>query len=396
MRFAGAILSALFLQPFQADGRIKNDTIYTTDGDRIILTYEISNSDNQTTIRFSGQRKKLARINAKYNKNLDKIAVMFFDRTGNYSHDVSITNMVPEAFMIPSGVKFQESQDGFYLVQAEPRLLFTVNKNTEINIPVYLAYKPKKGKYVLFSKSKDLRIPLSAKKGASVNKQNVRTVQQTITSTAELEADNTVAIKVLESVNIAKNLIAETTELPFSENLTDELNYLRQKRREITDNSLVAEIADVMDRYESKKQLLEEKSSAEQQAREQEEEKKAREEAQAVKAQTDSIAAAQQMAAEEEKKRNFWMVAGGVILAVLGFVGNQIFQSVRNKRNQMQMMDMQQNIANRAEAEAKRRAQNAIRSQRNRVVNEVRQKATDTIRKKTTININGKSKKASI
>ena len=87
---------------------------------------------------------------------------------------------------------------------------------------------------------------------------------------------------------------------------------------------------------------------------------------------------------------------GGVILAVLAFIGNQIFQSIRNKKHQMKMMDMQQYIVDKAEAEAKRHARNAVRRQRNTIINEVEQKVSNTIRKKGTIDVNGKSKKASI
>lgn len=395
MRFVEVILTTLLFFPLHVHGITKSDTIYTTDGDRIILTYEITNAANQTTIRFTGQQKKLGKLNAKYT-DLSKVAVMFFDRTGNYNSDISITNMVPEAFMIPSEVQYQKSQEGFYLVQAEPSLSFTVKTDTEIYIPIYLAYKPKRGKYILFSKSVDLKIPLGTARGSDLKKTMVQTVQQTITSTMEMESDNTVTIKVLESINIAKDLITETTELPFSDNLLDEINYLRQKRREITDNTLVSEIIDVMERYESKKQLLEEKCLAEQQARQQEEELRARKEAQVIKVQNDSIAAAQQMAVEKEKKQNLWLVVGGVILAVLAFIGNQIFQSIRNKKHQMKMMDMQQYIVNKAEAEAKRHARNAVGRQRNTIINEVEQKVSNTIRKKGTIDVNGKSKKASI
>ena len=391
MRFVRVILLGCLLLPFHLYAKVKKDTIYTTDGDRIILTYEIINSANQTTIKFIGQQKKLVSINYKY-KDLSKVAVMFFDRTGNYSSDVSVMDMVPEAFMIPPGVEYQKSTDGFYLVQAEPKLSFNVKSNTEILIPIYLAYKPKKGRYLLFGKSRDLKIPLGSKEGTNITK----TSTQTITSTMEIESDNTVAIKVLESVNIIKELLSETTELPFSDNLLDEINYLRQKRREITDDALVSEITDVLDRYESKKRMLEERNAEELQAQQKAEELRAQQEAQVIKAQNDSIAVAQQAASEKEKERNFWMIIGGIVLAVLAFIGNQIFQGIQNKRNQMRMMDMQQNIANKAEAEAKRCARNAVRSKRNRIVAETKHKASTAIRGKSTLNINGKSKKASI
>lgn len=395
MRWNRGILWGLLFLPLCLYGKVKKDTIYTTDGDRIILTYEIVSSANQTIIKFIGQQKKLGRINAKY-KDLSKIAVMFFDRTGDYNDGVSVTNMVPEAFMTPSGVQYQKSTDGFYLIQAEPKLVFTVTSDTEILIPIYLAYKPKKGKYELFSRSRDLKISLGSQKNTSSMRTALQTEQQIITSTAEIEPDNTVVIKVLESINIAKDLISETTALPFSDNLQDEINYLRQKRREITDNELVSEITDVMDLYESKKRMLEEKSLAEQQAQQHEEELRAQKEAQVIKAQNDSLEAVRQAATEREKKRNLWMIIGGIVLAVFAFVGNQIFQSMRNRKNQKSMMDMQQNIADRAEAEAKRRARNSMRAQRNNVVNGTRQKVSDAVRGKGSLNVNGKSKKASI
>ena len=382
MRLAVFLLLGCSLNSLHTVGKIKKDTIYTTDGDRIILTYDIVNTTNQVTVKFIGQQKKLGRLNSKY-KDLSKVAVLFFDRTGNYSGDVSFSNMVPEAFMTPSDAHFKKSSDGYYLIQAEPKLSFMVKADARVLIPIYLAYKTKKGKYELFSKSRDLIIPLRV--GARTNRlmASTQTVQQTITSTAEIETDNTIAVKVLESINL-------------SDNLLDEISYLRQKRREITDNALVSKISDVMEQYESKKRLLEDKSTEEQKAQQQAEELKAQQEAQAIKAQNDSIANAQQIASEKEKKRNLWMIIGGIILAILAFIGNQIFQGIRNKKNQMRMMDMQQNIADKAEAEAKRQARNAIRTQQNRIEAGAKRKVSDAVRSKGNIKINGKSKKASI
>ena len=256
--------------------------------------------------------------------------------------------------------------------------------------------KSQKGKYELIGKSRDLIIPLGVKNVSTVTRATTQTVQQTITSTTELETDNTVVIKVLESVGIAKKLIAEANELPFSDNLQDEIADLRRKRRELTDDALVSEISEVMDLYESKRRMLEEQNASEQKAQQQAEELKAQQEAMAIKAQNDSIANAQQLASEKEKKRNFWMIIGGVVFAILAFIGNQVFQSIRNKKNQMRMLNMQQSIADKAEAEAKRRARNAVRTKQNRIENEAKRKASEAIRGKSTIKINGKSKNASI
>lgn len=395
MRLAVFLLLGCSLNSLHTVGKIKKDTIYTTDGDRIILTYDIVNTTNQVTVKFIGQQKKLGRLNSKY-KDLSKVAVLFFDRTGNYGGDVSFSNMVPEAFMTPSDAHFKKSSDGYYLIQAEPKLSFMVKADARVLIPIYLAYKTKKGKYELFSKSRDLIIPLRVGTRKNRLMASTQTIQQTITSTAEIETDNTIAVKVLESINLAKELLAQADGLPFSDNLLDEISYLRQKRREITDNVLVSEISEVMEQYESKKSMLENKSAEEQKQQQQQEKLKAQQEAQEIKAQNDSIANAQQVASEKEKKRNLWMIIGGIALTILAFIGNQIFQGIRNKRNQMRMMDMQQNIANKAEAEAKRQARNAIRTQRNRIETGAKQKVSDAVRSKSTIKINGKSKKASI
>lgn len=400
MKFAvcACVLLAFSFHSLPLCGKVAKDTLFTTDGDRIILTYEVTNAAGQTTIRFGGQQKKLGNINAKY-KDLSKVAVMFFDRIGNYGNGELFVNMVPEPLepiMTPAGVRYEKSADGYYMVQSELELSFTANSDAEIRIPIYLAYKQKKGKYVLFSKSKGLKIPLRVRTHAGSARTATQTVQQTITSTAEIEPDNADAIKVLESIGVAEGLIAEATELPFSDNLLDEIKYLREKRREVTDNALVEKIANVMESFESKRRLLEEQGMAEQQARQLEAELKAQEDARAAKAQTDSIEAAQKAASEKEKKRSLWMIVGGAVLAFLAFIGNQVVQGIMNKRNRMQMMNMQQEIANKAEREAKRRARNAVRAQRNKMENEAKRQISGAIQGKGTLKVNGKSKNASI
>lgn len=94
----------------------------------------------------------------------------------------------------------------------------------------------------------------------------------------------------------------------------------------------------------------------------------------------DSIAAMAKQEAEAAQQRNMWLIIGGIILAVLGFVGNQVFQHVRNARNQRNMMSMQQSMVQRAENEAKRRAQSMARQKVNQVQNAARRKSQDYVR----------------
>lgn len=60
------------------------------------------------------------------------------------------------------------------------------------------------------------------------------------------------------------------------------------------------------------------------------------------------------------------------------------------------MMNLQQSIADKAEAEVKRRTRNAIRSTTNRTMNQAKSEVREAVRKKTTIKVNGKSKNLSI
>ena len=83
---------------------------------------------------------------------------------------------------------------------------------------------------------------------------------------------------------------------------------------------------------------------------------------------------------ESSQKRTIWMIIGGIILAILGFVGNQAFQHYRNVRNEKNMMSMQQSIVRRAEDEAKRRAQSMARQKVNQVQNAARRKSQDYVR----------------
>ena len=395
-RFALVFLATIILNCLSICAKTVKDTLVTTDGDRIIITYELLRSDNHYTIRFNNQQKKLSRINSDKYADLSKVAVMFFDRTGGFSNNVSITNMVPEAFMVPSNVNYEHSSDGFFVVQDNPSINFIANENSDITIPIYLAYHPKKGKYTLFSKCKGMKIHLSVSSSTTRQQGTSRITQQTVTSTTEIEADNTAALKVMESIKLAKELLYEADKLPFSESLQDEIRFIRVQKREISDTGLLSQISDVLQMYEDKKTALEEKASAAQIAAHEEAEAKAKREAEEIQARNDSIMAAQQEQAQKDKERNIWMIIGGVILAILAFVGNQVFQSFRNNRNQKNMMNIQQSIANQAEAEAKRRARNAIRSTTNRTVNQAKSEVREAVRKETTIKVNGKSKNLSI
>lgn len=394
MRVFRFILCSVFIVSLALPSVAKEirDTVRTTEGDKVIISYNLSYSGDRATVRFTGQRKRLGHKSSGKYKDLGKVAVMFFDRTGSYGKDVAVLNVVPKAFMIPDNVVYRKSPEGFFLVQSEPSLEFSVEGEADIVIPIYLAYKSKKGRYEIFGESEGMTVHLAPSRPKRSSAE--QPVMREVTSTLEVEADNALTVKVVESVNLARKLISEAERLPFSDNLLDEINYLRQKKREVSDADVLSEISDVLNLYEEKKtsleekRILEERLAEEQRARQEEEELKAQEEAQAAERQEEE---------RREKKRTIWMVVGGLAVAVLGFAGNQVMQHVRNVRNQKNMMDMQQSIVDRAEAEVSRRARAAVRSQERKVVGDVKRKATDAVRKNIpTVKVNGKSKKPSI
>ena len=93
-------------------------------------------------------------------------------------------------------------------------------------------------------------------------------------------------------------------------------------------------------------------------------------------------AAAQQANEQAEKDRNqhWWMFIIAAVLGVLGFGGSQVAQHVRNNRNQRNMMDLQNNVVQRAENEAKRRAQSYARNKSHQVVSKARTKGRQAVR----------------
>lgn len=374
------------------------DTLYTSAGDRVILVYDISASNNRCDICFRKPIISLGASSQEQFKNPEMVAVMFFDRTGGYDSGVSFKGIVPEAFKIPPYVDYRLSSEGFFVLQEEPALSFSVKKDSEICVPVYLAYHTRKGKYSIFSCCKEsLTIRLQVLKEAIKSTKDVVVQQQETSTTIVMEADNTEEIKVLESIKYAIDLLNEANRLPFSDSLEDEIRFLRTKKRELTDSGLLSKIASVLELYDEKKIELEEKRLAEdKEAKEME--AIAIQEAEKLKAKKDSTMIESQKAeiarAEKAQKKRLLIA---IVSVALAFVGNQVFQGIRTARNQRKMMNYQQSIVDKAEAAAKRRARNAARGKANQAVYQYKKKMEDAARKKTaTIKNNRKSKKMSI
>ena len=98
--------------------------------------------------------------------------------------------------------------------------------------------------------------------------------------------------------------------------------------------------------------------------------------------------------AKEQEKRNIWLIASGVGAVILCFAGNQVFQHVRNVRNQRNMMEMSQSLARQAESDAMRRARSYARCKARQTVNKTIQKGKQATSQK--VKLRGKKGNFSI
>lgn len=358
------------------------DTLESSKRDRVIVTYDITQNNGQFTIKFLEAKKKLGMTyRDKYNK-LDEVAILFFDRTGNYEDNMEFSGINTDAFMIPKDVKYRASKDGYFLLNDNPTIIMELKSGdiAELSIPLFLAHYEGKRRYKVFSRCEDLIINLSKKK--SVREQDVSTQQvttQTITTQEEMEgtdADVEVANSLINRIN---GLLAEQEEYPFSDELKQAISSLREISYRPIDSNLSSRIGEVLSACNIKEKELKAEAKAAEDAAARNAELQAKLAEEQALARQDSIAAAAQQKAEEERKQNLWLIIGGVILAILAFVGNLMFQHFRNVKNQKSIKNMYENEVKRAEEEAKRRARNMARSQINRVQGEARRKTRGAI-----------------
>lgn len=343
----------------------RKDTLWTTEKDRLIISYRVERQESGVTIHFSDVQKRLSPGHSRKYKKLDEVVVLFFDRTGSYQ-DMRFLDMVPEAFMVPSGLRYAPSEQGYFFLQDHPLLSFDVLTAEEatVSVPVYLAHYEGKRKYELFGVCRGLDIKVNTGQ-ASASAQKLKSIMQTITSEEESDADNEETMEALSSIKIVAMLLEAQTSYPYSEDLQYEIARLKLMHEKTDNKELDRKIKETLVACDIKRKELEQVSLL---AR-QEAERQAMQTAQQERVRQDSIQTAEQQRQTEEKKQNQWLILGVVGLAVVGFIGNQVFQHFRNIRNQKNMMEMQQSIARQAENEAKRRAREVVRNKTHQAAN---------------------------
>lgn len=336
---------------FCAHGVAKDvkDTLFSPLGDRIIVNYSIQHNGGQLTLRFQGVQKKLGSKNQEKYKKLDEVAVVMFDRSGNYK-DMKFDGMAPDAFMVPSNLNYSRSSDGYFLLQDEPSMQFSVTSGNkaQLSIPLYLAHYEGKRHYKVFAKCGNLQLSSTAggqrksgggqSGGAMMGGNDGGGGYETVSTTTE-EVISDEGISPIEEasirINSVNSMLERATKFPFSEDLTHEVQMLRELRFKVTDPEISSKINQTLEAFETKKQALEEKADAAAGAAAAEQAAAA----QAQQARADSIQAAQAQQSSKDKKDMMLLIGGIAGLGGLLMVGKQVFQSIKQSKQQKQMMD---------------------------------------------------------
>lgn len=414
------------------------DTIMSMSKDYVFVKYNIAEHNGKITVSFSEVRKRLGlKYRDKYRK-LNEVCVLFFDRGGDYK-DKFKSDIGTEPLMVRSNeIRYIQSDDGYVRLDNRTDIsLDLLTDQSTLSLPIYLAHYEGKQHYKVFAKCENLNIRLSkrARKGASGNAMEVVKRESLVTEEVEVGTGIPPAQEAeLLIDNVRKSLGQDNPSMATLESLGRNIDRLRYLEVVIPDKALKSEINNILQIYDSKKQAAKQQQDDEdkmerQMADQQENEKQAKgdlaylterlehseewteedlgelkscsnslrrkaysienpELAQEMKDAADKCDEEIKKVEEAKKKRNLLMIAGGVLLCIFLFVGNQLSQHIRNMRNIKSMEDTQNKIAKRAEDEALRRAQSTARSKANRVQAQVSQKSHEYIK----ANINSAAK----
>ena len=378
-------LLSILLMPHFASAKVVKDTIYTRQNDQIILTYDVAVNGDNVSIKVDTKPRIIPSDNLRKvcKGDLGLLKVVLFDRIGDFGK-VKWNGMSPTAFMVPSGLSYDKSNDGFYILGESAPLSFTkrVADKMEISFPLYIAVYEKKQTYKLVDAS-DKFLKISVGKSSSSASRTVRPGTETeriaIQSLEDLEADNEETARALSSMQMIRLLLASENELPFSQTLQMEIYNLRSLKDRVKDAEVRERINDVLLQCNDKERELKDaqkEASLAAQAQEQAliAQQKAEEEARQKEA--DEKARIQE---EKQHKRTLWMIIGGVMLAILAFIGNAVFKHFRDLRNQKSIMEMQESLAKQAEHEASRRSKEIVRNKAHQMANKGKSKMRQTL-----------------
>lgn len=380
------MLTLLAIMPFTLPATVLRDTLTTTQNDKIILTYELSQYGTQVTVRLD-QPPRITpgdALRKECKGDLSRLKVVIFDRIGDFGQ-VKWRGMAPAAFMVPAGLSYEKSSDGYFIAGQSPATLkFNKRQSSAVNlaIPVHIAVADKKQTYRLVrSTSRQLNIKTGLTGATSVAYTTPQAVaDQAPDASDEDEEDESDEIaKAQASINMVTVMLAAETEVPFSQSLQMEIFNLRAIKDRINDQSTISAINNVLLQCNEKERILKDEMKMQ---------------ASAAQAQQDSLLAQQKAQEEarlkdaedkarrqeeESQTRTMWFIIGGVILTILALVGNATIKHFRDVRNQKNIMQMQQSIAKQASNEASRRSTEIVRNTAHKAINQGKSKVRGTV-----------------
>lgn len=374
-------------------GYVKTDTLISSLGDKVYITYEaVHVGDGKFKIRFNSVRAFPSGINSSKYKNKKNHKIFIFDSYAQ--NDYKFTGHEITRILSPKGLNYKLSPGGYIELNNGVAIEMEANDGKEhtIEIPIYLAnYKksviPKqKSTCEIFADCGNLSVKLAIPTTKVSHTKPAETI--TIPSTEgqteyppmeygeynqpmpyydmpyNPESGGAVGVPTADEI---ERIIAMINRPDISSSeLQDCQIQLQGYLNNTSDTSLRNQINNAISTCSAKKVAAQQK------------EQKAQEDK--IKAENDSIQKAQQTEKSKSEKRTLWMIIGGVILAILGFVGSQLTQHFRNLRNLRSVEQMQENLERRATNEARRRASSAIRQKVGQAEGAIRNKGRDAVR----------------
>lgn len=401
-RFLLTVLS--FLISFSASAKEITDTLYSAKNDRIIVTYNIIRKGNMVELQFRSARKLLSNYyQGKYKREVDKIHILFFDWNG-VRKDMKFTGETPSVVCLPAKASYQKSNDGYFIIEQRPTFAFEMDEPEAetFTIPLYMAHYERKQHYKILCSCGDLevRMPDPSRQSPNSSTDSEKATLQNNVEILEIEESlsefDDEALMLIKLIN--KDLSCQDT-LPMESMLERRIEKLGDLQTKIKNEDIVGMIDETLEAYNIKKKELEKiiQDKAKQKADDDAFNSCSTKESYEVylkqhpngshveeaKSMVSELEAKTKQEEESKKRHNIWMIIGGVLLAILLFVGNQVMQSVRNIRTQRSMMQMQQDATKRAQNMARNKAQGEIRKQTNKVAGQVKNQGQNMMRNTT-------------
>ena len=393
------VLAVLF--GFCASAKEVTDTLYSAQNDRIIVTYSITKKDNKIDVQFQSIRKVLGQYHHNKYSDIDKVCTLFFDWIG-VMNDMKITGNVPlSPISLPANATYKKSSDACFVVEQRP--LFSFNLETSesktFTIPLYLAHYEGKQHYKILCSCGELKVsipiaatPLHTTKPLKKN-QSEQLEFDELDDEEEFSKSDDEALIIINSIN--QELPNQDT-LPMDITIEMQIKKLVDLQGKITNPDITQKAEETFKAYNNKKKELEKaiegknKQKADDNTFSSCSTKEQYElylkqypngiHVEEAKSKIDELETKEKEEETSKKKRNIWMIIGGALLAVLLFVGNQVMQSLRTRRSQRSMMQIQQDATRRAQNMARSKAQSEIRKQTNKATGQVRKKGQTIIR----------------